>query len=189
MTTIKDVIEAANELAYSEALDTDLPLVKHIDISTATGLRLAEELGANVDVVEAGTYFMDCMIGQAYKQKKLDKHVEMSRDAAADLMDKIKFDDKDAYTAILKCVEEHHGGVDFHSLESEICCNADCYRFISIEGFISAVRYLRDMDFEDLVKLLRNKVDEKWNALTLDICKEELEPQYKLINQMFEQLS
>ncbi len=43
------------------------------------------------------------------------------------------------------------------------------------------MRYLRDMPFGDLVTLLDNKAREKWNALSLKTCKEELAPQYKLI--------
>ena len=83
---------------------------------------------------------------------------------------------------------EHHGVGKFHSLESEICCNADCYRFISIKGFSYAMRFLRDMPFSDLVNLLENKSKEKWKALTLDICKKELKTQYNLITSFLEEL-
>jgi hypothetical protein len=59
--------------------------------------------------------------------------------------------------------------------------NADCYRFVSIKGFMYATRYLREMPFADLVSLLQKKVDEKWRVLTLKECKEEIAPQHKAI--------
>ena len=39
------------------------------------------------------------------------------------------------------------------------------------------------MPIKDLVTLLLNKADEKWNVLSLPICKKELEPQYKAIKE------
>jgi len=49
---------------------------------------------------------------------------------------------------------------------------------------IAGIRYTRDMPLDDLVNLFLKKADEKWNALSLDICKKELEPQYKLIKDL-----
>ena len=148
---------------------------------------LAKKLKANEKIVEAGAYLMDCMIGQALKEKRLPDHVKMSKDKTSELLEKSKLSNKDKEN-IKHCVSEHHGVDKFYSIESEICCNADCYRFISVKGFSYAIRYLRDMPFEDLISLLENKVEEKWNVLTLNICKKELEPQYKLIKKMIKEL-
>lgn len=82
---------------------------------------------------------------------------------------------------ILACIIEHHGSDDFTSIESEICCNADCYKFVSVEGFISALRFMRPMPLDKQLKILEDKLEEKWNALTLDICVAELKPQYEAI--------
>ncbi len=35
------------------------------------------------------------------------------------------------------------------------------------------------MDFVEVLKQVEYKMDEKWNILSLDICKQELEPYYK----------
>jgi len=37
------------------------------------------------------------------------------------------------------------------------------------------------MELDGLIKLYLKKADEKWNVLSLEICKKELEPQYKTI--------
>ncbi len=42
------------------------------------------------------------------------------------------------------------------------------------------------MPIKDLVALLLGKADEKWNELSLDICKKELEPQNKVIKEFLE---
>ena len=184
---MEEFVKIAKDFALTEHEKTSMPLLKHIELSTSVGLRLAKELKANEKIVEVGTYLMDCMIGQALKEERLQEHVQMSKDKTSELLEKSKLSNKDKEN-MEHCVSEHHGVDKFYSIESEICCNADCYRFISVKGFTYALRYLQDMPFEDLINLLENKVEEKWKALTLDICKTELEPQYRLIKDFIKEL-
>jgi len=43
------------------------------------------------------------------------------------------------------------------------------------------------MDIEELVALYSSKVEEKWRVLSLDTCREELEPQHEAIKEFFRQ--
>lgn len=184
---MEDFLEASKKFALDEQKRTGMPVFEHIKLSSEVGQRLAKILGADKQIVEAGTYLMDCMIGQALMEGRLKDHVSMSEAKASELLREYNMSPKDGEN-IRHCVKEHHGAKKFYSLESEICCNADCYRFISIKGFSYALRFLRDMPFEDLVRLLEEKVNEKWNALTLKECKEELSPQYEIIKKYLELL-
>lgn len=180
---MQNFLQQAKKLAYDEVERIGMPLKLHVDLACKVGKRLAKELGANADIVDAGTLLMDCMIGQAIKEEKLSEHVQMSLDKANELIEQSSLSNQEKEN-IRHCITEHHGVSKFHSLESEICANADCYRFTSTQGFIYAMRYLREMPFEDLIKLLRNKVDEKWGVLSLDICKNELESQHQIIDDL-----
>jgi hypothetical protein len=184
---MEEFLIEVRKFAYSEVERTSMPVKAHVDLATETGRRLAKKLGAKVDIVEAGTLLMDCAIGQALKENRLTEHVQMSLDKANELLSKFSLSEEDKEN-IRHCVLEHHGVNKFYSLESEICCNADCYRFISVKGFLYAVRYLRDMPFKDLVKLLKDKVDEKWGAISLGGVKKELAPQHETILKMLEVL-
>ena len=184
---MKDFLKQARKLAYDEIEKTGMPLKLHVDLSCETAKRLAKELGANIDVIEAGTLLMDCLIGQALKEGRLQDHVQMSLDRANELLEQFPLSDEDKEN-IRHCISEHHGVDKFYSLESEICCNADCYRFISIKGFSYAMRYLREMPFKDLIELLSKKVDEKWSALSLDVCKKELVSQHELLESLLNKL-
>jgi hypothetical protein len=184
---MKKFLIQARELAYSEVERTGMPLKLHVDLACEVGKKLAKELGANVDIVEAGTLLMDCLIGQAIQAGKLQEHVQMSLNKANELIDNSSLSDKDKEN-IRHCIAEHHGADKFYSIESEICCNADCYRFTSVKGFSYAMRFLRDMPFEDLIKLLGNKVDEKWGLLSLDMCKKELAGQHETLESLLAEL-
>jgi len=185
---MEEFLIKARELAYSEIEKTSMPVKAHVDLSTEVGKKLAKDLGANIDVVEAGTLLMDCMIGQSLRENRQNEHVKMSLEKANELLENFSFSEQDKEN-IRHCIMEHHGVKKFYSLESEICCNADCYRFTSVEGFIFAVRYLRDMPFSDLIKLLETKENEKWNAISLDVVKEELAPQHQILSSVFKNLS
>lgn len=184
---MQELINEARKVAYSESERTGMPVKSHIDLATETAKRLANELGANEEIVEVGTLLMDCMIGQALKENKLSEHAEMSLEKANGLLNNSSLPEEQKEN-IRHCILEHHGKDKFYSLESEICCNSDCYRFASTKGFSFAMRYLRPMPFEDLLKILNQKLDEKWDALSLELCKKELAPQHKLITEILKYL-
>ncbi len=180
---MKEFLIAARELAYSQSV----PPKAQIDLATEKGKKLALEIGANIDIVEAGTLLMDCAITQAIAENRLPEHVQMGLEKANELMEKFPLQKEDKEN-IRHCILEHHGSNNFYSIESEVCCNADCYRFTSVQGFMNAVRYTREMDFVDLVKMLNFKVEEKWNAISLNVVKIELTPQHELIKKILENL-
>ncbi len=180
-------LKQASDFAYSEVNRTGMPIRMHVDLSSQMGKELAIKLNANPDIVQAGTILMDCMLGEALKKGRQKDHIQMSLDKTNELLEKSNLDAKTKEN-IRHCVLEHHGVRKFFSLESEICCNADCYRFASVKGFLIATRYLRDMPFEDLCALLKSKADEKAHALSLNICKEELGDQIRLINSILKHI-
>ncbi len=184
---MEDFLIEARKLAYSETDKNDTPPVPILNLSTNKGKEIAQKLGANVDIVEAGTLLMDCALGRALKENRREEHVKMSLDLANELLIKSTINE-DEKENIRRCILQHHGVDKFYSLESEICCNADCYRFISLKGFIMQARYGRDMSFEEMVELFKEKVDEKWNAISIPFVREELSPQHKIILEMLKVL-
>jgi len=185
---MKALLKTARELAYSEVEKTGMPLKIHIELSCEKAKQLAKELGADVDIVEAGTLLMDSIIGTAINEGRVAEHVEMCFEKANEILEQSQVDEKTKEN-IRHCVSEHHGVDKFYSVESEICCNADCYRFASTKGFFYTIRFLRAMPTDDFIKLLRNKFDEKRGALTLDICKDELKEELVTIDSFITKLT
>lgn len=181
----EEIIKKTEEFVYSQTKEFFTPSIFHLTLSNGKGQELAEKLGADKNVVSLGTLLMDCMLGTALKEGRLEAHVEMSEQKTKEFLSQFSQIDDSEMKNILHCVKEHHGVENFYSLESEICCNADCYRFISIKGVLGGIKNFRDMDIEDMVTLFSKKADEKWNALSLDVCKNELEPQYTTLKKLF----
>jgi len=182
---MEELIKLARKVAYDEVEKTGMPLKQHIDLSVEKAKKLAKMLNVNVEVVEIGTLIMDCLIGTAIKEGNINKHIEMSLVKTNELLNGTNLDEKTKEN-IRHCVLEHHGAEKFYSIESEICCNADCYRFVSVEGVTIAIRYLREMPFNELINLVENKFNEKCKLLSLDICKKELNEQIETIEKYIE---
>ncbi|MFA5136190.1 MAG: hypothetical protein WC489_02255 [Patescibacteria group bacterium] len=162
----------------------EVPSLFQLNLSKEKGQVLAKKLSADTNIVLLGTLLMDCMLGPTFKARKMQEHVHMSVSRADEILSKNPDLSPEEKENILKCVMEHHGAKRFFSLESEICSNADCYRFASVAGFLGSLAYGPNLPFKKRIKLLHDKADEKWNLITLSAVKKELTPQYKAIKNL-----
>lgn len=172
------LIERANAIAREESERTGLPIWDVIELANREGQRLAELKGADKKIVLLGTLLMDAWLGEAMKGGKQPEHAEYCAKKAEKILDIFPEVSQEERENILSCIREHHGGIKFSSVESEICCNADCYKFASIRGMFASLARMRKMPLSDLNGLLRAKLEEKWKAITIFEVKEELEPEY-----------
>lgn len=177
----KKLINSVKEFVYKEIETYGAPSKFQVDFTNEKGQLLSEKLNADKNIVLLGSLLMDCKLGQAYKEGRLQDHIEMSKQKADEILSSDKDVTNDEKLNILNCISQHHGLDKFSSLEAEICCNADCYKFASIKGVIGGIKHLRDMPLDDIVKLFSDKANEKWNALSLDISKKELKVEYESI--------
>ncbi|MBL7160334.1 MAG: hypothetical protein ISS93_00585 [Candidatus Aenigmarchaeota archaeon] len=182
-----DIVKEARKLAVSEIDKYGLPNIVHFEISENKAVELAEKLGADKMIVRVGACLMDLKLGQAFKEKRMAEHVAMSVEAAKEFLDQFDIDDA-SKEKIVNCVEAHHGG-PYKCTEAEICANADCYRFIHPKGFFAYLTVLgggRFTDFTDALNAAEKKMDEKYDVLSLDVCKEELGEYYKTLKGFIE---
>ena len=82
---------------------------------------------------------------------------------------------------------EHHSD-KFSCIESEICANADCYKYLAPKKILRMFYNWknRGYNFDEIFLLAEEKMDEKWKSLTLDICKKELENNYRIMKEFLE---
>jgi hypothetical protein len=174
------VAEEAIQLARNEIMEFGSPDMEIFDISLDHGVRLASKLQANVNLVKIGVSMMDLKLGQSIKEGRVGEHIKMSVDAANDFLADKDIDASDK-EVIINSIEAHHGGVEFNSIESEICTNADCYRFLHPRGIFVVFNIFKSRikDTQKSLVMLDEKMEEKMNLMTLDVVRKELEPIYK----------
>ncbi|MFH0962316.1 MAG: hypothetical protein V1820_06565 [archaeon] len=177
------LIDKAKGIARGESEGTGLPVWEVVGLSNEKGQALAEALGADKRIVLLGTILMDAWLGKAVAEGKQPEHAEFCARKAGKLLESFPEVTKEERENILSCIREHHGGVKFSSKESEICCNADCYRFASARGMFATIAGIRPMPLSLLQKLCLAKLEEKWKAISLPQVRTELEPEYLAIRE------
>lgn len=177
---MQSIIQATRDYAIAETEQYGSPKREHLDLSFVKGQELASKLGADKDIVALGTLLMDIKIGQCISEGKVEDHVVKSIEASKSFLQQYNLD-QETIDKILSCVALHHGAEEYPCREAEICANADCYRFLHPKGFISAIILFgrRDENTENTLRQLEKKLEEKHQILSLDICKQELEPYYQ----------
>lgn len=165
------------------------PAKNHLDISLEKGEMLAKEYNANVDLVLIGILLMDIKLSEAMKLGKGPEHTKMASDFAKEFLKDYDLTDKEK-NILVNSIEAHHGKVPFESIEAEVCANADCYRFIHPLGVFTYAGVLakRDLSFEEQIKGLKCKLDEKYNILSLQKAKKELSEYYDIYSKQFNEI-
>lgn len=177
--TKKELADKLDSEAKREIEEYGLPTLRHYKLSMDAGIKLATDLGADVDLVRAGVALMDIKLGQCAKEGRQPEHVKVSAEFAAKILADLHVD-SDTTKLLINCVEAHHGKVPFGSLEAEIVANADCYRFIHPRGVMSfyATVLRRGNEHDAALKAVKAKLDEKKGILSLDAAKEDLDKYY-----------
>lgn len=182
---MQEIINQAKELAINEINKYSVPKIEHFILVNEKGRQLAETLGADKNIVLLGTMLMDLKIGQCMKEGRLTEHVKDSSLAAQEFLKQFDISDE-VFKKIVSCIELHHGTENYYCLEAEICANSDCYKFLSPEGFFHALMTFgnRLLNFNEALTNLENKVDEKYNIISLDICRQEVEENYHIFKKL-----
>ncbi|NMC36686.1 hypothetical protein GYA49_06660 [Candidatus Beckwithbacteria bacterium] len=161
-----------------------LPSRFHFNYANDIGQFLAKKYKANQQIVLLGTILMDCMLGVAFEDNKINEHIALSAKKTKTLLTNLQGLSSKERENIHYCVLQHHGVKEFYSLEAEVCCNADCYRFVSIKGFIGGIRFTSNMKLKAIVELYQQKVEEKWQAISLSYVKQDLKADYQAIQNL-----
>ena len=181
---MEDIIKKAEEYALSEIEKYGLPSILNFNTSNKKAEELAKKFDVDENIVKIGIRLIDIKLGEAAKQGKINEHVKMSTDAAEKFLSQFNIP-QETKIKIFKCVAGHHS--TFWDLkEAEICANADCYRFLLVKNWLVFLHSLgeRGDEFEKSLKYAKEKAEEKWNILSLEICKKELTSHYKIIREI-----
>ncbi|MFA5926530.1 MAG: hypothetical protein WC831_06455 [Parcubacteria group bacterium] len=183
----KEILRKAEEKAILEIEKHGLPGRPGFELSRKKGMELAEKLKADPFVVEMGTILMDLKLGEAFAIGNPAEHVEMSRREAKKFLRQFNLPDE-TMENVLACIKEHHNANGWKNIEAEICANADCYRFLTVRGWLRLLHSLSGGkgSFENDFSFAKEKFEEKLNILSLEICKKELEPQIDAVRRMID---
>jgi HD superfamily phosphodiesterase len=186
-----DIVEESRRLAkeMSEKYGKTPPF-DHTELIVKKGQELAKKLGADEKIVTISCYLIDVGLSKAYQKGKIKEHTKISSEMAKDFLNKFNLSKKEK-EKIINCIEAHHGKVKHNCIESEIVKNADNFRFLDPTGLFISLYWAKETgrNLSEWVKLAKEKVEEKYKLVTLDICKKETEENYKLIKEFLNRVN
>jgi HD superfamily phosphodiesterase len=179
------IVKAARKFDQEEREKGNSPPEIHQDLLIKYTKKICEESKADVNLALIGAYLMDIKVGKAWREGRVEEHVEMGLRAARRFLKKFRLS-KDIQDKIENIIQAHHGTIPYQSPEAEIVANADCFRFLHPKGATYFLTSLgkRGLKFSEALKYFEYKVEEKHNTISLDICKEEAEEYYKLLKKL-----
>jgi len=186
MDYVDVIVDELDQYIIAEINKYGSPPLDFYNDAINVSIELGKKLKANLDVIKLGIRFMDAKLGEAVSLKKRNEHINMSLGFAMEFLTKYPLSE-DIKNKVFACIKEHHDN-KFSCIESEICANADCYKFLIPRNILKMFynMHQRGYNFEEILMMADEKADEKWNSLTLDICKKELEPNYYKIKKFLE---
>ena len=185
-----DIIEEARELSREMIEKYGLPTIEGTELIVKKGQEFARKLNADEKIVIISCYLMDSGLGKAFQQGKIKEHIIMGIEIAKEFLNKFDLSEEDK-EKIINSITAHHGEVEHICIESEIVKNADNFRFLTPTRIAKTIFNGRDYgrDFKGTIEFLKSKVEEKYNLVTLDVCKEEAEENYKVIKEFLNRVN
>jgi len=167
-----------------------VPHFDHTEFIVKKGQEIAKKLGADEKIVIVSCYLIDTGLSKAAQENRIKDHTKMGAEIAKEFLKRFNLSKEDR-DKIINCIEAHHGEVKHTCIESEIVKNADNFRFLDPEGLLISLYRASDSgrSLKDWVERIREKVEEKHKLVTLDICKEEAEENYKIIKEFLNRVN
>ena len=182
------VIDEAKKFAMEMADKYLIPPFAYTAFAVKKGQEISKRLKADENLVALGCYLMDIELGRAIHEGRQDDHVKMGVETARSFLGKFNLPE-DYQEKVLNCIAAHHGQAEHTCVESEIVKNADCFKFLDPNAILIPIYYHSDRgSLHDTVNVLKAKIEEKHDLISLDTCKEEAESDYKIVKQFLDKL-
>ena len=186
MDYVDEIVNELDQYAIQEIAKYGIPTLDNYNDVINVAVALGKRLNANLQAIKLGARFLDLKLGEATQQKKISEHITMALGFAKEFLSRYPLQE-DIKQKVYYCITEHHN-TKFSCVESEICANADCCKFLAPKKVLRMFYNWRQRgyNFEEIFNLAEEKVEERWKALTLEICKKELQYNYNKIREFLE---
>lgn len=186
MDYIDTIVNDLDAVAIAEIMKYSVTTLDDYNDLINVALELGKKLNTNSDVIKLGARFTEIKLGQAITEKKKNEYVNMSLGFAMDFLTGYPLSEE-FKKKVFACIKEQND-TQFSCIEAEICSNALCYNFLTPKKILKLFYHLkqRGYNFDESFWFVSEKLEEKWNKLTLDLCKKDLEQNCKLIKEFLE---
>jgi len=157
------------------------------ELAVRKGRELAQKYNVDETLVVTSLYLAHTVFDWVWKGDTQKNHPKLSSEFVKKHLDRWGVE-KMEREIILNSIEAHHGDVKTLSRIAEIVKNAECFKFVTVEGSLIWLHELgmRQVPYKEAVAKVIHKMEQKKSLLTLDDCIIEADENCKKILNLFD---
>ncbi|MBI2548818.1 hypothetical protein HYW21_05705 [Candidatus Woesearchaeota archaeon] len=128
-----DIVALSRELMYQQTLKNKAPSSLLTELAVAKGKELSKKYDVDERLVLTSLYLAHTVFSQNWKGDIQKNHPQLSSEFVKEYLDEWNVDEGEQ-KIILNAIEAHHNKVPTHSKIAEVVKNAECFKFVSVEG-------------------------------------------------------
>lgn len=181
-----DIVENARELMYNSTQINKAPSWRLTEIAIEKGKELAKKYNEDESLILTSLYLAHTVFSPVWEGEIQKNHPMLSAEFSKKYLEEWGLS-KEKQKIILNAIQAHHNKIKAETKIAEIVKNAECFKFVSIEGSLIWLHELglRQVDYEEAKIKVIKKMEQKMELLTLDECLKEAEENCKQITKLF----
>ncbi|MFA6215637.1 MAG: hypothetical protein WC768_03650 [Patescibacteria group bacterium] len=181
------VVLKARQLMRRQTRKNGAPAWLLTELAVAKGSQLAKKYKVDGNLVQTALYLAHTVFDQKIGGKIQANHYHLSAKFVRPYL--IKWQVSDNFQEIIiNAILAHHNKILAKSLAAEIIKNAECFKFLTLEGCLILLHEMgrRGFPFDYSVNYVIKKMNDKNKLLTLKDCQVEAKKNIKIILAVFE---
>lgn len=156
------------------------------ELAILKGKELAEKYHEDERLILTSLYLAHTVFSPIWAGEIQQNHPNLSAEFSKKYLDEWNVSE-DEQKIILNSIRAHHDGVKTETQIAEIVKNAECFKFVTVEGALIYLHEwgLRQVPYDEAREKVLKKMEQKRKLLTLDECIKEAEKNCQEIKKLF----
>lgn len=168
---MSSIVEKARKVARQQFEHNKAPAWGLTELAVTKGRALAAQYGAKEDLVVVALYLAHAIFSEGRNDDVQQNHPAASADLVEPLLKEWGMSEADQ-AVVLNAIRAHHDAEPVQSKEAEVMKNAECFKFLTLEGISLFLADLRRRGYthDEAAEYAMDKMNQKMNLLTLTDC-------------------
>ncbi len=181
-----NIVQLSKDLMYQQTKINKAPAWRLTELAILKGKELAKKYQVDERLVLTSLYLAHTVFSPIWAGEIQQNHTKLSAEFSKKYLDEWNISEEEQ-KIILNSIRAHHNEVETETKIAEIVKNAQCFKFVTVEGALIYLHEwgLRQVSYEEAREKVLQKMDQKRKLLTLEECMTEAEKNCAEIRKIF----
>lgn len=181
-----DIVGLSRDLMYQQTQINNSPDWRLTQIAVKKGKELAKKYHEDERLILTSLYLAHTVFSPIWGGEIQQEHPFLSAEFSKQYLDEWGVSEQEQ-KIILNSIKAHHGKIGTETKVAEIVKNAECFKFVSVEGALIYLHVwgLRQIPYDEACEKVLKKMEQKRNLLTLDECIKDADENCREIMRLF----